>query len=700
MEVLLVFRNATGGPNVTMSSFTASTTTTTTTTTTEPPSEGFCQMRENCEDVEECRFRVLDYVCLSWAAHLGRWIPALGCSVPPHQFTVDFDPRDKPFRKRELYCECDVVHQAIAMAVRRPEETAPPTPAPATLRFQLVNWLTKLHKYNVRGFWVSAGWVLFTVAFMCAAWLREELARGAARKFLNREQRNALILAKVREMEQLEVMKKRAFTEKLRARGQLYLGGTESAADEKLAILDASGNPTGGEVKEENFTSLAVASQVAPGAALAIGSMLETDADPVVKRSERRPFSLPKPKEKPPILSWRDWGYKIWNRLTWHDFKVVCKAHHTHLCIFYFGTTYVYSQPSKAFVICVALFQDMFFLSMLFFFQLVTVGSAARSIPCISADCEFCAFGVVQVGVCALSGFLAALSSRIFLQFWRGATFDMKARGLDKIQREALYIQKFFAPIQPWKYSPSMRGVLTFTFLVTEMYFLCYAWFGFTTSDYMVITSYPNMVGKVDTGVPYDEQAELDAATRDSFTEGTVQVGLMFEDNSRLFACLVIVVVVYHGLFEVMSICLYLFVDQPTEEDVKKWMLARLVLTYRWIRQTSWYYLLVLKAFILSRLPNLDQDQKQRMYDRSLLLKEFTVDVIYQSFRSCMRCARALLDLCKRPFKKKDPAEARYAAPTAAPREDTPAPKGGVFGKLFGGRRVAPSPERREPAGG
>ena len=39
--------------------------------------------------------------------------------------------------------------------------------------------------------------------------------------------------------------------------------------------------------------------------------------------------------------------------------------------------------------------------------------------------------------------------------------------------------------------------MLTFSFLVTEMYYLCYAWFAFTTSDLMVITSYPNMVGKV-----------------------------------------------------------------------------------------------------------------------------------------------------------------------------------------------------------
>jgi len=136
---------------------------------------------------------------------------------------------------------------------------------------------------------------------------------------------------------------------------------------------------------------------------------------------------------------------------------------------------------------------------------------------------------------------------------------------------------------------------------------------------------------------------------------------------------------------------------------VKKWLLAKLILAYRWIRQTGWYYMMVVSAYIKSRLPTLDPEQQQRMYERSLLLKEFTVDVFYQCFMSILRsiksCVRRIFDLFKSLRGKKGPAAERYAAP----REDGSPPKRGVqevFSGFFGRRRVAPNPERQDqPAG-
>jgi len=152
---------------------------------------------------------------------------------------------------------------------------------------------------------------------------------------------------------------------------------------------------------------------------------------------------------------------------------------------------------------------------------------------------------------------------------------------------------------------------------------------------------------------------------------------------------------------------------QPNEEDVKKWLFAQLVNFAQWIRYWSGYYLGVVRAYLLSKVPQIDPDQKQRMYDRSLLLKEFTVDVLYQWVQSCFRCCRraagfvakicrGLADMCRELMgmcrrRKKDPADARYAAPPGT-AGDGPPPESGPSGA--GSRRVAPGPERPDPPAG
>merc|ERR1711871_464954 len=101
---------------------------------------------------------------------------------------------------------------------------------------------------------------------------------------------------------------------------------------------------------------------------------------------------------------------------------------------------------------------------------------------------------------------------------------------------------------------------------------LSYVWFSFTTSEYMVQTSYPDLVGREDTSVPFEEQAETAAAEMDG-----LDFSFLFEGNARLFLCLFFVVCLFHTLFEVLSICAYICAGMPNEDQVQNYIEQKLV---------------------------------------------------------------------------------------------------------------------------
>jgi len=257
------------------------------------------------------------------------------------------------------------------------------------------------------------------------------------------------------------------------------------------------------------------------------------------------------------------------------------------------------------------------------------------------------------------------------------------------------------------------------TLLVVEMVLVAYVWFSFTTSEFMVMTSYPDLVGRVDTSVPYEEQAETEAAV-----QGGLDFSYVFEGTSQLFFCLFLLVVVFHSLCEVLSICAYICAGMPTEDQVQDYVEGKLVAAWRFLRSNAEFYGERFLRYLVSKVPKLSADEKEMLLRRFLLLKAYCWDSIKQSCASCgrgiARCCRACdCKCCRRnpaadyavgavsdgdpgPIGPESPGPAGPPGPHAGPLpSDPPKPRRAasrLVDLLRGGSRVAPRPERPDPS--
>jgi len=130
-----------------------------------------------------------EFECVAWSPSVMRWVPALGCRIiPPSEILEPMIMGGTT----EVVCECErgVLHNAVAIAKKRPPLLPTQGRVRVVTREVFVVWYTKLNRYNSRGLLVFA--VLFAIALVhiALACRQEHLWRKRARWVLARSNRD------------------------------------------------------------------------------------------------------------------------------------------------------------------------------------------------------------------------------------------------------------------------------------------------------------------------------------------------------------------------------------------------------------------------------------------------------------------------------------------------------------------------------
>lgn len=129
----------------------SATTTTTTTTMDAATYATFCSEVSSCEIPEDCAFRPDETLeCVAWSNAMLRWVPAMACKIE-----LGLPMNSRTIAEVVCVCEKGSAHPAVAVAVREDPLTPRPPRQVITTKEYLVDWKTKVNRYNVRGFDLS-----------------------------------------------------------------------------------------------------------------------------------------------------------------------------------------------------------------------------------------------------------------------------------------------------------------------------------------------------------------------------------------------------------------------------------------------------------------------------------------------------------------------------------------------------------------
>lgn len=392
----------------------------------------------------------------------------------------------------------------------------------------------------------------------------------------------------MKELEQVEIERKRSFTRTLRERSTNFLGG---GSEDESAVADTM------EAMER------------PTQALVLRTLVPEENDGKVVRGPRPKYAdfAPRPKWVPQPFSWKEWMEAVSARITGSAFAAHCRLHHVFICTFHPTTRWVFSLPSKIFVLQCTFFQAIFALSLAFHPAVAWISfkmakrhageSNWSPVPCACSSCindegveAGVCFGQPQVNTCILVGLISAILARLWLNLWRGRTFESRCAALTTEEKEHFFVHKFYTAIQPWKFSPSQRGIGAFTVLLLETYVIGYSWFSFSTSSQMVETTFPTMVGKVLVEVPDAERPEFDAAA-----EAGMRFSFLFEGTARLFAVLLFYTLFFQALWEMFMIVVHVGLGRPDTQESWEWLEPRL---WNLIHGLRWALVQVLKLIL------------------------------------------------------------------------------------------------------
>lgn len=155
----------------------SATTTTTSTTMDAATFAAYCSAVQSCKIPGDCEFRPEETLeCVAWSDAMKRWVPALACKIelglPTNSRTI-----------AEVLCLCEKghAHPAVAVAVREAPLTPRPRRQVITTREYLVDWKTKINRYNARGFDLSQLFCLFALVHLVGACFLEGRFRYRAR---------------------------------------------------------------------------------------------------------------------------------------------------------------------------------------------------------------------------------------------------------------------------------------------------------------------------------------------------------------------------------------------------------------------------------------------------------------------------------------------------------------------------------------
>eukprot|EP00928_Gymnodinium_smaydae_P058539 TRINITY_DN4173_c0_g3_i1.p1 TRINITY_DN4173_c0_g3~~TRINITY_DN4173_c0_g3_i1.p1 ORF type:complete len:4825 (-),score=897.58 TRINITY_DN4173_c0_g3_i1:121-14595(-) len=159
----------------------------------------------SCDAPEACRYRAdVEFECVTWSPALMRWTLALGCRVVPDTTKKgwgitagdegadedDVDSSGSAELLVDVLCECDPAAIPVALAVAPKSPDLTPLPPQITIFNQeiLVEWTSKINRYNLRGLWLSIFlWVLAVSHILCACALEIRWRRLA--RFVNKRSR-------------------------------------------------------------------------------------------------------------------------------------------------------------------------------------------------------------------------------------------------------------------------------------------------------------------------------------------------------------------------------------------------------------------------------------------------------------------------------------------------------------------------------